>query len=90
MIDKQPVYTIFVRRCCISCCPLDCCSVVHFIIKDMAGEVVGKIELRRNCCTCGGLCGKNCTYTIDFPLAATPELKLTIINAVITIDLFYF
>lgn len=89
-IDKNPIYTIFIRRCCISCCPLDCCSVINFIIKDIAGNEVGKMELRRNCCTCGGLCGQNHTYSIDFPLNATPELKLTIINAAITIDLFYF
>ena len=74
-IDKNPIYTIFIRRCCISCCPLDCCNVINFIIKDLAGNEVGKIELRRNCCTCGGLCGQNHTYSIDFPLNATPELK---------------
>ena len=31
-----------------------------------------------------------CTYSINFPPDATPDLKLTIIKAVIAIDMFYF
>lgn len=89
-LDKQVVYTIFIKRCCLSCCPLDCCDSITFVIKNPFGVEVGKIDLRRTCCTCCGLRGKNCTYTISFPIDATPELKLTIINAVISIDMFMF
>ena len=33
--------------------------------------------------------GDTLTYTITFPLDATPELKLTIINAVMLMDMIY-
>lgn len=89
-IERQVVYTIFLRRCCLSCCPTDCFSSFTFIIKDPLGLEAGRIEMRRTCCTCCGLRGKNCTYTIHFPSTATPELKLTIINAVVSIDMFLF
>ena len=87
-LARQIVYTIFLRRCCLSCCPLDCLNTISFVIRNAAGVDVGKIELRRTCCTLCGLRGNNSTYTINFPLDATPELKLTIINAVISIDMF--
>jgi hypothetical protein len=87
-LARQVVYTIYLRRCCISCCPLDCLNSITFVIKNAYGVEVGRIELRRTCCTFCGLRGNNCTYTINFPLDATPELKLTIINAVISIDMF--
>ena len=89
-LARQIVYTIFLRRCCLSCCPLDCLNTISFVIRNAAGVDVGKIELRRTCCTLCGLRGNNSTYTINFPLDATPELKLTIINAVISIDMFLF
>lgn len=88
--DKQLVYTIFLRRYCLSACPTDCLDSFTFIIKNPEGKDVGRIEMRRTCCTLCGLLGKSCTYTINFPLDATPELKLTIINAVISIDMFVF
>ena len=62
----------------------------HFAIKNASGAEVGAIQLKRTCCVCCGLRGKNATYTITFPADATPEMKLTIINAVISIDMFYF
>ena len=87
-VEKQVVYTIFWRRCCISCCPNDCLDSITFVIRNASGVEVGRIELRRTCCTFCGLRGNNCTYTINFPIDATPELKLTIINEVISIDMF--
>ena len=88
--EKQVVYSIYLKRCCIVCCPLDCLNSLSFSIRDSSGKDVGGIELKRACCVCNGLRGKNCTYTIQFPVDATPELKLTIINAVISIDMFLF
>ncbi len=90
-LERMPVYTIYLRRCCISCCPTDCCETITFVIRNPLGTVdLGKIEMKRLCCTCSGLRGKNVTYTISFPVDATPELKLTIINAVYTMDMFIF
>ena len=88
--DRQVVYTIFLKRCCISCFPLDCLGSISFVIKNAVGVEVGKIEMRRICCDICGTRGKNSTYTMNFPLDATPEMKLTIINAVISIDMFFF
>ena len=88
--QRALVYTIYLKRCCISCCPLDCCDTIDFAIKNASGAEVGAIQLKRTCCVCCGLRGKNATYTITFPADATPEMKLTIINAVISIDMFYF
>jgi hypothetical protein len=85
---RQLVYSIYLKRCCISCCPTDCLDSLTFTIKSSGGSDVGNIEMRRNCCNCCGLLGKSCTYSISFPPDATPELKLTIINAVISIDMF--
>ena len=82
------MYSIYLRRCCITICPTDCLNSLTFTIRSPGGEDVGKIEMRRNCCNCCGLFGKSCTYTIIFPNDATPDLKLTIINAVISIDMF--
>lgn len=87
--NKDLVYTIFLRKCCFRFYPIECCEVLTFIIKTPDGTNVGKIEGRRNCCNCYGVCGANFTYTIDFPKNATPQMKLTIINAVIAIDIFY-
>ena len=86
-IAKQVVYTIFLRKCSISCCPTDCLNSITFVIRNALGVEVGKIELRKTCFIFCGLRRKNCTYTINFPLDATHELKLTIINAVISIDM---
>lgn len=88
--DKNLIYTIFLRRCCLKFCPTDCYDSFTFVIKDPSGQDVGKIEMKRTCCTCCGLRGKNCTYKVTFPSDASPELKLTIIKAVISIDMFTF
>ena len=87
--QRALVYTIYLKRCCLSCCPLDCCDAIDFAIKNGSGAEVEAIQLKRTCCVCCGLRGKNATYTITFPADATPEMKLTIINAVISIDMFY-
>ena len=87
--QRDLVYTIYLKRCCISCYPLDCCGTIDFAIKNVGGAEVWHIQLTRTCCVCCGLRGKNATYTINFPPEATPEMKLTIINAaVISIDMF--
>ena len=87
--NKEIVYTIYLRKCCLSCFPIGCCNVLNFTIKTPDGTNVGEIEGKRNCCSFMGICGSNFTYTIQFPGNSTPELKLTIINAVIAIDIFY-
>ena len=88
--DKNVVYTIFLKRCCLSCLPFDCLEKLTFVIRNASGNEVGQIDLRRACCVCNGLRQRNCTYTITFPPDASPELKLTIINAVYSIDMFIF
>ena len=88
--DRQLVYTIFLKRCFISYCPMDCLGSISFVIRNPSGIEVGKNELRRICCDLCGARGKNSTYTMNFPLDASPEMKLTIINAVISIDMFFF
>jgi len=88
--QRDLVYTIYVKRCCLSCLPLDCCGEIDFAIKNASGNEVGAIHASRTCCVCCGLRGKNVTYTITFPPDATPEMKLTIINGVISFDIFYF
>ena len=87
---RQLVYSIYLKRCCVSLCPTDCLDSLTFTIKSSGGDNVGNIEMRRNCCNCCGLLGKSCTYSISFPPDATPELKLTIINAIFSIDMFGF
>ena len=87
--NKGLIYTIYLRKCCLSCIPSGICNVLNFTIKSPDGSNVGEIEARRNCCNLCGICGANFTYTIQFPLTASPEMKLTIINAVIAIDIFY-
>ena len=82
------MYSIFLVKCCCACAPTDWCSHFTFFIRDPNHNDVGRIDLQKNCCNLCGLCGANSTYNIVFPSDATPELKLTIINAVIAIDLF--
>ena len=87
--QKETVYEIYIRKCCLSCVPIDCCNEIIFTIKTPgAGANVGEIKAVRNCCNFCGLFGTNFTYTINFPAGCTPDLKLTIINAIISIDLF--
>ena len=88
--NKSLVYTIYARKCCLNCIPLDCCGNVRFSIKNASKKEVGIIKAKRNCCSICGICGNKCTYTIIFPPDANLDLKLTIIKAVIAIDLFYF
>ena len=86
--DKQPVYTILLKRCSLSFIPTDCCDSLSFVIRNVSGSDVGQIEVRKATCIFNGFRQKNCTYTIKFPPDASPELKLTIINAVYSIDMF--
>lgn len=86
--NKELMYTIFLKIFCLSYCRTDCLNSLTFSIRSPNGINVGQIEMRRNCCNCCGLFGKSCTYTINFPSNATPEMKLTIINAIISIDMF--
>lgn len=86
--SNQEVYSIFYVKCCCSCAPNDWCPHFTFLIRDPNHNDVGRIEAEKNCCNFCGLCGINYTYNIIFPADATPELKLTIINAVVCIDLF--
>ena len=59
-------------------------GVYNYVIRDPMNNDVGRIEGRGSCIP---LCGDTLTYTIIFPLDATPELKLTIINAMILLDI---
>ena len=86
--SKETLFIIYLRKCSYSCFPIDCCNEIVFIIKTPDGANVGDIRGTRNCCNLCGACGANFTYTINFPHGSTPEIKLTIINAVISIDLF--
>lgn len=85
--NKDNIYNIYIRQCCLSCCPVDCCGNIDFAIKNTSGDTVGEIKCKKDICTC---CEFKCVYNIIFPVDCTPEIKLTIINAVIAIDLFYF
>lgn len=87
--NKELIYTIYIKKCCLSFIPIGCCGQLDFVIKDSMGNKVGTIEGRGNCCYILGICGANYNYTIYFPKNATPEMKLTIINAVIAIDMIY-
>lgn len=75
-------YSIYYRECCCSCLPN--MGVYNYVIRDPMNNDVGRIEGRGRCIP---LCGDTLTYTITFPLDATPELKLTIINAMILLDI---
>ena len=86
--NNEQVYVIYLIKCCCTYIPDDWCPHFEFFIRDLKGNDVGKIDAQRNCCNFYGMCGNNFTYDIAFPLDASPELKLTIINAVIAIDLF--
>jgi hypothetical protein len=86
--SKETLFIIYLRKCCLSCVPIDCCNEINFTIKSPGGANVGEIKGTRNCCNLCGIFGTNFTYTINFPYGSTPEMKLTIINAVISIDLF--
>ena len=84
--NKDNIYNIYIRQCRFNCCPVDCCGNIDFAIKNTSGNTVGEIKCKKDTCSC---CGFKCVYNISFPVDCTPEIKLTIINAVIVIDLFY-
>lgn len=86
--EKNQIYSIYMKKCCLSCYSYDCCDEVNYEIH-IGDKTVGTIICKRNCCPCYGICGAKCVYTINFPSGCSPELKLTIINAVISIDLFF-
>ena len=87
--NEEQIYTIYlVRCCCARCTPYDWIPHFKFEIRDQAHNEVGRIDAERNCCNFYGMCGNSFTYNIVFPTNASPELKLTLINAVIGIDLF--
>ena len=86
--NKETIFIIYLKKCCLSCVPVDCCDEINFTINNAKGDEVGTIKAKRGCCNSCGICGTNFTYTINFPGGITPEIKLTIINAVISIDLF--
>ena len=86
--NSDVVYVIYLIKCCCNCIPDDWYSHFLFEIRDLQGNVAGTIDAQRNCCNFNGICGNTFTYNVFFPPDATPELKLTIINAVIAIDLF--
>ena len=82
--NKEFKYALYYRDCC--CSVLPSCGIYLYILRDTNGNVVGRIEGRGRCMP---LCGDTLTYTIFFPQDATPELKLTIINAVMLMDLLF-
>ena len=82
--NNQFKYAFYYRDWCCSCLPN--CGIYLFILRDSTGNEVGRVEGRGRCIP---LCGDTLTYTITFPADATPELKLTIINAVMLMDVIY-
>ena len=86
---KKTIYYIYIKKYCIDWGCTQCFGEINFEIKAPGGKTVGKIYGRRKCCSIYGICPSDYIYTIIFPPDATPEIKLTIINAVISIDLFY-
>ncbi len=82
--NKQFKYALYYRDWCCSFLPN--CGIYLFILRDANSNEIGRIEGRGRCIP---LCGDTLTYTITFPLDATPELKLTIINAVMLMDMIY-
>jgi len=87
-LKQEIIFTIYLKVCCLDCCNNSLCDELNFVIRTPSGKNVGKIKGYRNCCTLCGICGTNFTYKINFPPASTPEMKLTIINAIISIDAF--
>lgn len=86
--NRNKVYNIYAKQCCCNCFSVDCCGEINFTINNQIGSRMGKITCNRDCCPCFGICGYKCQYKIEYPVDCTPELKLTLINAVIAFDLF--
>ena len=82
--NKQFKYALYFRDCC--CTYLPNCGIYLYVLRDANQNDVGRIEGRGRWFP---YCGDTLTYTITFPLDATPELKLTIINAVMLMDMIY-
>jgi hypothetical protein len=87
--NNEVKYYIYKKKCCLCCIPNDCCGEINFLIKNKDKEDDGKITCIKDCCPCYGICGLKFIYNIEFPKDCTSELKLTIINAIISIDIFY-
>ena len=85
--NRLPLYTIFEKKlCCIGRC-FNYCSTANYDIKNTNMDTVGKIIGKKICCNVCGICGSNTVYNIIFPPEATLEIKATIVNAVIAIDI---
>ena len=85
--NKELIYTIYLLRCCIQCCPSGDCETLDFVIKNPKDVTVGKITGFKRCCEYFGCFDANYGYKIKFPENETIQNKLTIINAVIILDL---
>ena len=68
---------------CVKCCD------VELEIRDQNFNLVGKIT-KLNAQSLGEYFTDSDSYDIQFPLDATPELKLTIILAAIVVDSLFF
>lgn len=79
---KDLKYTIYLTKCCFDYCMAGRYCNVKFTIKDLSNSPVGYIHGFPSFCDCSFV------YKIDFPADATPELKLTILNAIYVIDSF--
>ena len=77
---KEIKYSIFLQKCCCDCCYDGKCSPIKYAIKNNSGMTVGRIEGYPNCLEC------NYVYKIRLSDEASPEIKLTIINAIFVID----
>ena len=86
--NKNKVYTICLIKYPLF--PINFCCVPQFVIENNSEKEVGEIiNISKNCCSFCGISGINYRYNIKFPSdpEATPELKLTIINALMLIDM---
>jgi hypothetical protein len=78
------LYTIYLRK---YIAPFNRCMKSKLIIKNNSGKIEGEIKISKSC-NFYGMCKDNAKYSIIFP-KTTPELKITIINAVIAIDMAF-
>lgn len=83
---NEAEYTIYLSKCRIPC---NICGDPKFIIKNRKDNNVGEIKISKSCCNLCGICKDNLKYNITFPIETTPELKLTIINALFTLDMAF-
>ena len=78
--EKKLEYIIYLKKCGIVL--FNCCGDRELIIKNNKKKKVGKIKISK----ISGICDTKYKFNITFP-ETTKELKLTIINAVIAIDM---